>query len=251
MADGLHSPRKMRLRSKAIAVFVAVTGCSTSNGVQGTHDGVDASEAGAGVFTGPDAATEAEAGASTGPDAAATEAGSGVAHIVVKNSTATLLNVYLAEYLGGVPQWLHIGAPELPLIGFGGSLCADGSHYDPIFLTVNVPAGGEVRYDWDGAYMTTTGPTGCWATAYAPSGRYPAKACAYTYGADAGVQPSNGTGPFSDGGAATCVDLTVTLPASGEALSTASWQGSPCDGTDAGTSQCLLRDSGVPPDASE
>ncbi|MDP8998663.1 MAG: hypothetical protein M3O46_00965 [Myxococcota bacterium] len=148
------------------------------------------------------------------------EAGAGIAHIVVTNTTAAPLTVSSYYVVGGTPQWLHIGSPELPLIVIGDSpgLCG-GGHNDPFWQPQAIPTGGAISYDWDGGYMfLTSGSTGadssgpCWQHGYAPPGSYPASACASAAG-----------GPFDGAGAGTCVSFTVTLPASGKMTSSASW----------------------------
>lgn len=218
----------MRFQAReAIFAIIGLTGCETTTAVDAAHPSVGASlpDAAADVVSALPDGTSSEADRVSSEAAAQPEAGAGIAHIVVTNTTANVLYGYGSDFAPtGAPLWLHIGSPELWLVVFGGSMCADGSHYDPSWLLEPTATSGQLDYDWNGVYIDTSG--GCWQQSYVPPGTYPAKACAFAYGADAGIpMPGNpsGPGPYSDAGVETCVDFTVTLPASGAVTSSASW----------------------------
>jgi hypothetical protein len=198
---------------------------------EATSDAGNEVEAGSKVEAGDEleSGDELEVGTDSSAGGRQPEAGTGIAHIEVVNTTgSTLYAFYWYDTLGidGNPalEWLRIGSPELALVTFGVTACDGGPHNDPLGKSVwAVPPGSRIAYDWNGLYAAIVGATSqnpCFTRAYAPSGTYPARACART--SDPSFEA--GQGPIAqDAGADRCVDLMVTLPAAGTVTSSAVW----------------------------
>jgi len=220
-----HTDRTSELASDGSALVDSPQAEGGESEVGNELDAAGKLEAGDEIEAGDDL----EAGMDSVEGGAQPEAGAGIAHIELVNTTAATIYVlyyYDTRGIDGSPalDWLHIGSPELTLVAFGINACDGGGHND-VFgkQVVAVPPGSRIAYDWNGVHAAIIGATSqnpCYALAYAPSGTYPARACARPF------DPSLDAGQIlidADAGVETCLDFMVTLPANGTVTSRATW----------------------------
>lgn len=131
---------------------------------------------------------------------------SGIAHIVVTNTTGARLTAFTEP--AGQPSWLQVNGVSLE--AYGGHFCCVGGHEDPFLNMVTLMPGDTVTFDWRGdTYVAAMDGMGtCIETTFVAPGPYAAHACAY-----AGMPPA---WPWNvDAGTRTCVDFSINLPMPG------------------------------------
>lgn len=125
--------------------------------------------------------------------------------VTLKNTSAAAR--WMKVDAPSTPVELEVGQPPLQLNGYGAYWCHGprDNHDDPFFRFVKMEPGHAASIGWRA--IAVTREEECWAGKPLEPGSYPTKAC-FSVSAD----PAGVANP-----AKTCVDVTLTIPASGAA----------------------------------
>jgi hypothetical protein len=133
--------------------------------------------------------------------------------------------LYVLQDEDGAPYWLVIDSETFATVPYTETLCGGtGVHDDPFPESVPVDAGASIDYVWGAqtagaAALAWNAANNCTRITLVAPGSYTGRVCVFT------SAPSNPIGAaFGDAGVPRrCVDTTIAVPSTGEALTVVSF----------------------------